>query len=166
MKEDGGEEGGLVSGGVMGKKTAWMIIVCNPFLLRPHQSLCICITSLSLNSSALEHTGLAYALISMATAGPSRGPDMWRPSRYLEPRHPDNEEVLEQAAYQAAVTRHGGDARTRRYKPRRTVDYMGPVLKWRQVSFARRQTICEAGADGSLAGEDKGDVRLLARYTS
>jgi hypothetical protein len=67
----------------------------------------------------------------MATAGPSRGPDLWQPSRYLEPNQPDNEEVLEQAAYQAAVTKLGGDARARRYKPRRTVDYMGPMTKWR-----------------------------------
>ena len=67
----------------------------------------------------------------MVTAGPSRGPDLWQPSRYLEPNQPDNEEVLEQAAYQAAVTKLGGDARARRYKPRRTVDYMGPMTKWR-----------------------------------
>lgn len=70
-----------------------------------------------------------------AKAGPSRGPDAWRPTKYLEPLHPDNEEVLEQAAYQAAVTRLGGDNRgTRRYKPRRTVDFQGGVIKWRQVS--------------------------------
>jgi hypothetical protein len=67
----------------------------------------------------------------MVTAGPSRGPDLWQPTRYLEPNQPDNEEVLEQAAYQAAVTKLGGDARARRYKPRRTVDYMGPMTKWR-----------------------------------
>ena len=80
----------------------------------------------------------------MATAGPSRlpahtqsrGPDKWHPTRYLEPNHPDNEEVLEQAAYMAAVTRLGPDARAnRKYKPRRTVDFMGPVVKWRQVSL-------------------------------
>ena len=89
----------------------------------------------------------------MATAGPSRGPDIWQPSRYLEPNHPDNEEVLEQAAYQAAVTRLGGDARaSKRYKPRRTVDYMGPVLKWRQVSG---DLPCRALAYGRQAGEDK-----------
>ena len=67
----------------------------------------------------------------MATAGPSRTTDHWQPTRYLEPNQPDNEEVLEQAAYQAAVTKLGGDARARRYKPRRTVDYMGPMTKWR-----------------------------------
>jgi hypothetical protein len=71
-----------------------------------------------------------------AKAGPSRGPDAWHPTKYLEPLHPDNEEVLEQAAYQAAVTRLGGDNRgTRRYKPRRTVDFQGGVIKWRQVSW-------------------------------
>ena len=69
----------------------------------------------------------------MTTAGPSRGPDTWHPTRYLEPNHPDNEEVLEQAAYQAAITRVAGDSRNRKYKPRRTVDFMGGVLKWRQV---------------------------------
>jgi polyadenylation factor subunit 2 len=72
-------------------------------------------------------------------AGPSRPrqPDAWAPKRYLEPNHPDNEEVLEQAAYQAAVTRPAGDTRTnRKYKPRRTVDYMGGVQKWRMVSRA------------------------------
>lgn len=64
---------------------------------------------------------------------PSRG-DTWEPKRYLEPNHPDNEEVLEQAAYQAAVTRPAGDSRQqRKYKPRRTVDYMGGVQKWRMV---------------------------------
>jgi polyadenylation factor subunit 2 len=67
----------------------------------------------------------------MVAAGSSRGPDTWQPSRYLEPNKPDNEEVLEQAAYQAAVTKQGGDNRNRRYKPRRTVDYMGPMTKWR-----------------------------------
>lgn len=66
----------------------------------------------------------------MVTAGPSRAPDTWQPTRYLEPNKPDNEEVLEQAAYQAAVTKQGGDNRNRRYKPRRTVDYMGPMTKW------------------------------------
>lgn len=74
----------------------------------------------------------------MATAGPSRGPDTWRPSRYLEPLHPDNEEVLEQAAYQAAVTRLGGDDRKRRYKPRKAVDWQGGLLKWRQVGESAR----------------------------
>lgn len=72
-------------------------------------------------------------------AGPSRtrAPDSWRPEKYLEPNHPDNEEVLEQAAYQAAVTRPPGDARAnRKYKPRRTVDYMGGVQKWRMVCIA------------------------------
>lgn len=59
--------------------------------------------------------------------------DTWRPSRYLEPLHPDNEEVLEQAAYQAAVTRSSGDDRKRKIKPRRTVDYQGGVQKWRMV---------------------------------
>jgi polyadenylation factor subunit 2 len=72
-----------------------------------------------------------HYLDSMATAGPSRRGDTWQPTRYLEPNKPDNEEVLEQAAYQAAVTKHGGDNRARRYKPRRTVDYMGPMTKWR-----------------------------------
>lgn len=67
----------------------------------------------------------------MVAAGSSKGPDTWQPSRYLEPNRPDNEEVLEQAAYQAAVTKQGGDNRNRRYKPRRTVDYMGPMTKWR-----------------------------------
>lgn len=70
----------------------------------------------------------------MATAGPSRGPDTWGPSKYLEPNHPDNEEVLEQAAYQAAITRLGGDNRgTKKVKPRRVIDYYGPVTKWRQL---------------------------------
>lgn len=71
-------------------------------------------------------------------AGPSRprGADTWEPKRYLEPNHPDNEEVLEQAAYQAAVTRPAGDMRgNRKYKPRRTVDYMGGVQKWRMVGY-------------------------------
>jgi polyadenylation factor subunit 2 len=72
-------------------------------------------------------------------SGTSRGPDTWQPQRYLEPNHPDNEEVFEQAAYQAAVTRLGGDNRQgpRKYKPRKTVDFMGPVVKWRQVSVSR-----------------------------
>lgn len=74
---------------------------------------------------------LTSHLDDMVIAGPSRGPDPWQPTRYLEPNQPDNEEVLEQAAYQAAVTKLGGDARARRYKPRRTVDYMGPMTKWR-----------------------------------
>lgn len=69
----------------------------------------------------------------MATAGPSRAPDTWRPTRHLEANAPDNAEVVEQAQYQAAVTRLGNDARSKRYKPRRTVDYMGPMMKWRQV---------------------------------
>ncbi|WWD16609.1 hypothetical protein CI109_101037 [Kwoniella shandongensis] len=69
-----------------------------------------------------------------AVAGPSRGPDTWQPTRYLEPNHPDNEEVLEQAAYQAAVTRQGGDDRKRKIKPRRTVDYQGGVQKWRMIT--------------------------------
>lgn len=78
----------------------------------------------------------------MSLAGPSRprptrGPDTWVPKRYLEPLHPDNEEVLEQAAYQAAVTKHGGDNRKSRYKPRKTVDWQGGVLKWRQLSRTR-----------------------------
>ncbi|OWZ32714.1 polyadenylation factor subunit 2 [Cryptococcus neoformans var. grubii Br795] len=60
--------------------------------------------------------------------------DTWRPSRYLEPLHPDNEEVLEQAAYQAAVTRSSGDDRKRKIKPRRTVDYQGGVQKWRMLN--------------------------------
>lgn len=67
-----------------------------------------------------------------AIAGPSRGPDTWRPTRYAEPNKPDNEEVLEQAAYQAAITRQPGE-RAKKYKPRKTVDFMGGVLKWRQV---------------------------------
>ena len=67
-----------------------------------------------------------------AVAGPSRGPDTWKPTRYLEPNKPDNEEVLEQAAYQAAITRQPGE-RAKKYKPRKTVDFMGGVLKWRQV---------------------------------
>ena len=78
----------------------------------------------------------AYATVmaSISHAGPSRGPDLWKPSRYLEPNHPDNEEVQEQAAYQAAVTRLSNDQRARRYKPRRTVDYSGGVLRWRQIT--------------------------------
>lgn len=69
-----------------------------------------------------------------AVAGPSRGPDTWRPTKYLEPLHPDNEEVLEQAAYQAAVTKLGGDSRRMtRYKPRKAVDFQGGLLKWRMV---------------------------------
>ncbi|WRT65605.1 uncharacterized protein IL334_002550 [Kwoniella shivajii] len=69
-------------------------------------------------------------------AGPSRsrGPDNWHPTRYLEPNHPDNEEVQEQAAYQAAVTRQGGDDRKRKIKPRRAVDYQGSVQKWRMLT--------------------------------
>ncbi|WVF67137.1 hypothetical protein IAT40_001882 [Kwoniella sp. CBS 6097] len=71
-----------------------------------------------------------------AVAGPSRpkGPDTWQPTKYLEPNHPDNEEVLEQAAYQAAVTRQGGDDRKRKIKPRRAVDYQGAVQKWRMLT--------------------------------
>ncbi|TYJ59171.1 hypothetical protein B9479_000160 [Cryptococcus floricola] len=72
-----------------------------------------------------------------AHAGPSRQPqreDSWAPTRYLEPPHPDNEEVLEQAAYQAAVTRAPGDDRKRKIKPRRTVDYQGGVQKWRMLN--------------------------------
>ncbi|KAL7419706.1 pre-mRNA cleavage and polyadenylation factor (CPF) complex subunit [Cryptotrichosporon argae] len=68
-----------------------------------------------------------------AAASSSRGPDTWQPSAYLAPNEPDNEEVLEQAAYQAAVTRPAGDTRVRKYKPRRTVDYMGGVQKWRMM---------------------------------
>jgi hypothetical protein len=70
----------------------------------------------------------------MTTAGPSRPPrrrDTWQPSRYLEPNHPDNEEVMEQASYQAAITRQG--ASKVKLKARRTVEYMGTVMKWRQV---------------------------------
>ncbi|OCF34736.1 polyadenylation factor subunit 2 [Kwoniella heveanensis BCC8398] len=71
-----------------------------------------------------------------AVAGPSqpKGPDTWHPTKYLEPNHPDNEEVLEQAAYQAAVTRQGGDDRKRKIKPRRAVDYQGAVQKWRMLT--------------------------------
>ncbi|WWC60215.1 uncharacterized protein I303_102781 [Kwoniella dejecticola CBS 10117] len=71
-----------------------------------------------------------------AVAGPSRtrGQDSWFPTKYLEPNHPDNEEVHEQAAYQAAVTRQGGDDRKRKIKPRRTVDYQGSVIKWRMLT--------------------------------
>ncbi|WVR03911.1 hypothetical protein IAU60_000910 [Kwoniella sp. DSM 27419] len=71
-----------------------------------------------------------------AAAGPSRprNPDSWKPTRYLEPNHPDNEEVQEQAAYQAAVTRQGGDDRKRKIKPRRTVDYQGGIQKWRMLT--------------------------------
>ena len=72
-----------------------------------------------------------------AMAGPSRGPDTWQPTRYLEPNKPDNEEVLEQAAYQAAITRQPGE-RAKKYKPRKTVDFMGGVLKWRQVRQAQQ----------------------------
>jgi polyadenylation factor subunit 2 len=79
-------------------------------------------------------------------AGSSRGPDTWHPSKYLEPLHPDNEEVLEQAAYQAAVTRLGGDNRARRYKPRKTVDWQGGVIKWRQV---RRRGQTESKGEGA-----------------
>ena len=123
-----------------------MIISCNPFLPR-HQQSPFYASHLLLNppKSILRCAG------DMAVAGPSRGPDTWRPSRYLEPRHPDNEEVLEQAAYQAAVTRHGGDSRNKTYKPRRTIDYMGPVLKWRQVSFLRTRPICGPRADGIVS---------------
>lgn len=83
----------------------------------------------------------------MTTAGPSRpyrtrGADTWSPTRYLEPNHPDNEEVLEQAAYQAAVTKHGGDNRKTRYKPRKTVDWQGGVVKWRQLSKVRGVEDC------------------------
>ncbi|WWC87788.1 uncharacterized protein L201_002680 [Kwoniella dendrophila CBS 6074] len=69
-------------------------------------------------------------------AGPSRarGQDSWFPTKYLEPNHPDNEEVHEQAAYQAAVTRQGGDDRKRKIKPRRAVDYQGSVIKWRMLT--------------------------------
>ncbi|WVW80042.1 hypothetical protein I302_102015 [Kwoniella bestiolae CBS 10118] len=69
-------------------------------------------------------------------AGPSRsrGQDTWAPTKYLEPLHPDNEEVHEQAAYQAAVTRQGGDDRKRKIKPRRAVDYQGGVIKWRMLT--------------------------------
>lgn len=69
----------------------------------------------------------------MVTASASTPQSPWKPTRYLEPNHPDNEEVVEQAQYMAAVTRLGTDARSKRYKPRRTVDYMGPMMKWRQV---------------------------------
>ncbi|WWC68715.1 uncharacterized protein I206_102649 [Kwoniella pini CBS 10737] len=71
-----------------------------------------------------------------AVAGPSRtrGQDTWFPTKYLEPNHPDNEEVHEQAAYQAAVTRQGGDDRKRKIKPRRAVDYQGGVIKWRMLT--------------------------------
>ncbi|EIW68862.1 hypothetical protein TREMEDRAFT_31214, partial [Tremella mesenterica DSM 1558] len=71
----------------------------------------------------------------MSVAGPSRPSDSWHPSRYLEPNHPDNEEVHEQASYQAAVTRLANDERKRaRYKPRRTVDFTSGVVKWRQLT--------------------------------
>jgi polyadenylation factor subunit 2 len=83
----------------------------------------------------------ASAAASTSLAGPSRtnrSADTWQPKRYLEPNHPDNEEVLEQAAYQAAVTRPPGDQRgNRKYKPRRTVDYMGGVQKWRMMGKIR-----------------------------
>ncbi|WWC97058.1 hypothetical protein V866_003935 [Kwoniella sp. B9012] len=71
-----------------------------------------------------------------SVAGPSRarGQDTWVPTKYLEPLHPDNEEVHEQAAYQAAVTRQGGDDRKRKIKPRRAVDYQGGVIKWRMLT--------------------------------
>lgn len=79
-----------------------------------------------------------------AVAGPSRGPDTWRPTRYLEPNHPDNEEVLEQAAYQAAITRQPGE-RAKKYKPRKAVDFTGGLLKWRQVwRQARRSPMAQA----------------------
>lgn len=79
---------------------------------------------------------MVAATATAPAAGPSRVTrgDTWEPKRYLEPNHPDHEEVLEQAAYQAAVTRPPGDSRQqRKYKPRRTVDYMGGVQKWRMV---------------------------------
>ncbi|WVN85800.1 polyadenylation factor subunit 2 [Cryptococcus depauperatus CBS 7841] len=74
-------------------------------------------------------------------AGPSsqeaRSRHSWHPSRYKEPLHPDNEEVLEQAAYMAAVTRAIGDDRKRKIKPRRTVDYQGGVQKWRMLNVLK-----------------------------
>ena len=85
-----------------------------------------------------------------ATAGPSKGPDTWKPTRYLEPNKPDNEEVLEQAAYQAAITRQPGE-RQKRYKPRKTVDFMGGVLKWRQVSVLADRYVHALSADGKNA---------------
>jgi hypothetical protein len=98
-----------------------------------------------------------------AVAGPSRPlrNDTWTPSRYLEPNHPDNEEVLEQAAYQAAVTRPPGDSRgNRKYKPRRTVDYMGSVQKWRMVSAQE----CRERERESGSGLGCPDSRRLARF--
>jgi hypothetical protein len=108
-----------------------------------------------------HHTTMAASV--SATAGPSRGPDTWHPSRYLEPNHPDNEEVLEQAAYQAAVTRLGGDNRqgARKYKPRRTVDFMGPVLKWRQVGSGVYLDAVLTGVDEQAEG-----CGVYAAYTS
>lgn len=85
--------------------------------------------------TAVANGATATSEPSRAVAGPSRHPrgaDTWHPSAYLEPPHPDNEEVVEQAAYQAAVTKHHGERKTR-YKPRKTVDYQGGVIKWRQM---------------------------------
>ena len=87
---------------------------------------------------------------SSPTAGPSRharGPDTWQPSAYLEPPHPDNEEVVEQAAYQAAVTKHQGERKTR-YKPRKTVDYQGGVIKWRQTTRVKGGQVRGGGGVG------------------
>jgi polyadenylation factor subunit 2 len=80
-------------------------------------------------------------------AGPSRHPrgaDSWHPTAYLERPHPDTEEVVEQAAYQAAVTKHHGERKTR-YKPRKTVDYQGGVIKWRQTMRIKSQASKASG---------------------
>lgn len=104
-------------------------------------------------------TALAPAAAQPPAAGPSRQPsnnsqETWSPKRYLEPNHPDNEEVLEQAAYQAAVTRPPGDSRgNRKYKPRRTVDYMGGVQKLRIVSLGC-DTDGESTIPDRLDGQD------------
>ncbi|KAL1410320.1 pre-mRNA cleavage and polyadenylation factor (CPF) complex subunit [Vanrija albida] len=87
-------------------------------------------------ATATVTTTAAATATASDVAGPSRPreADTWKPTKYLEPNHPDNEEVLEQAAYQAAVTRPPGDARAnRKYKPRRTVDYMGGIQKFRML---------------------------------
>ena len=89
--------------------------------------------------------------------------DTWRPSRYREPLHPDNEEVLEQAAYQAAVTRSSGDDRKRKIKPRRTVDYQGGVQKWRMVRRSSAASLCLLTA--SAAEQAQGRPRIQASHT-
>lgn len=98
--------------------------------------------------------------------GPSKSAanSTWRPSRYLEPLHPDNEEVLEQAAYQAAVTRSSGDDRKRKIKPRRTVDYQGGVQKWRMVRRLSVASACRLTA--SAVEQAQGHPRIQTSHTS